>query len=416
MTKGYYKAAWNDIKNSPGWFGKMCLLGLIYMIPVFGFMVMNGYLLGWSREIAWNINKPMPAKVFGNEDGKLYRRGGFSLVIVLVMSIIPAIIYGIASAIDGANYHSFSALVAILMILAAIASIFFQMVTWVSYMRMTLYDDLGAGFGFKKIWKMMDHDFTGLLRIFCISLILGLIVGLVFYIVIFAILIFGLVAGMGMYAGYSGSLSSADITGIILLCMSLLPLMLLLVYVGCVAEAFINSVVLRAVGYWTRNFQVDAWGDKDAPLPFETQAGQAAAAIATGVAAGTAAQPAAAPVAAPVVTPAPEASAPTVAPTPAPTPAPAPEAPAPEPAPAPAPAPEVPAPAPEAPTVAPAPEVPAAPAPEAPAPTPAPAPETPAAPAPAPEAPTDDAAPASDAAPADPAVKEGDTPTQPDKQ
>ena len=25
----YFKSAWGDIKNSPGWFGKLCLLALI---------------------------------------------------------------------------------------------------------------------------------------------------------------------------------------------------------------------------------------------------------------------------------------------------------------------------------------------------------------------------------------------------
>ena len=36
MQTGYFSAAWNDVKSSQGWLGKMFLLGLIAFIPVFG--------------------------------------------------------------------------------------------------------------------------------------------------------------------------------------------------------------------------------------------------------------------------------------------------------------------------------------------------------------------------------------------
>ena len=29
MNIQYFKSAWGDIKNSPGWFGKLCLLALL---------------------------------------------------------------------------------------------------------------------------------------------------------------------------------------------------------------------------------------------------------------------------------------------------------------------------------------------------------------------------------------------------
>ena len=33
MQIKYFQTAWNDVKNSPGWFGKMCLLALVYGYP-----------------------------------------------------------------------------------------------------------------------------------------------------------------------------------------------------------------------------------------------------------------------------------------------------------------------------------------------------------------------------------------------
>ena len=34
MQAGYFNAAWHDIKNSPGWFGKLLVLGLVSLVPV----------------------------------------------------------------------------------------------------------------------------------------------------------------------------------------------------------------------------------------------------------------------------------------------------------------------------------------------------------------------------------------------
>ena len=42
MQTGYFSAAWNDVKSSQGWLGKMFLLGLIAFIPVFGPVVLLG--------------------------------------------------------------------------------------------------------------------------------------------------------------------------------------------------------------------------------------------------------------------------------------------------------------------------------------------------------------------------------------
>ena len=63
MQTGYFSAAWNDVKSSQGWLGKMFLLGLIAFIPVFGPVVLLGYAFGWARDIAWGVHMPMPANL-----------------------------------------------------------------------------------------------------------------------------------------------------------------------------------------------------------------------------------------------------------------------------------------------------------------------------------------------------------------
>ncbi len=109
MQTGYFSAAWNDVKSSQGWLGKMFLLGLIAFIPVFGPVVLLGYAFGWARDIAWGVHMPMPARIFGNEDGLLYRRRLIVLAICIVCCvIIPAALEGCWDALAGRGLSNVS--------------------------------------------------------------------------------------------------------------------------------------------------------------------------------------------------------------------------------------------------------------------------------------------------------------------
>ena len=92
MEKGYFAAAWGDVAKSPGWASVVLRLGLLCLIPIFGVVVMYGYLFSWARDIAWNVHRPLPRKIFANEDGSLYRRGFFILVVALVFSLVPELV------------------------------------------------------------------------------------------------------------------------------------------------------------------------------------------------------------------------------------------------------------------------------------------------------------------------------------
>ena len=97
----YLSSSWNDITHSRGWFGKICLLGLITMIPIFGIMVLRGYMYGWARDIAWRVHEPMPARIFGNEDGGLYKRGFYMLVLNLVLALAVYLVLWLVALIPG---------------------------------------------------------------------------------------------------------------------------------------------------------------------------------------------------------------------------------------------------------------------------------------------------------------------------
>lgn len=292
MNGRYFSTAWNDIKNSEGWIGKIFLLGLINFIPIFGQMTVYGYAFEWGHKAAWGMHTPLPRKIYGRKNSKMLRWGWFALVILFVCAVIPAIVTGIGNAISDSStaaqtaamyshhYHASMAtgnvllgalggVIAFVGFVLSIAAVFFF---WAGTMRMMMYDRLGTGLQFGKVWSMIKHDFGGLLRIFGMSIVCFVVYFLVFAIVVSIVgagvigtLFVGAAAGSGMY-----SMDSDAALGFILMALvSALPLVIVLYYLSSVAEAFIQLLVSRALGYWTRQFDVANWGKKDDPLPFE---------------------------------------------------------------------------------------------------------------------------------------------------
>lgn len=283
MQTGYFNAAWQDIKNTPGWFGKLVLLSLLSLVPVFGWLVVLGYLYGWARDIAWNVHGPMPKRIFGNEDGKLYSRGFFAIVIGFVFMLAPWVleavwggIMGLGTAWSGGRHGGvflFVGLSTMIFSLLIIAAAFFAtLFSWVGSMRMSIYGRLAAGFQFGKIWAMIRHDFSGLLRILGMALVLALAIGVIASVVAFVLVFFGIF--VGVLTGGSLSAQSAHpgagiwavvfATGGLMLVFGLVAAVL-----GSAAYVFVEMMIVRALGYWTRQFDVPSWRGQDDPMPFE---------------------------------------------------------------------------------------------------------------------------------------------------
>ena len=293
MNGRYYRTSMDDIKNSEGWFKKLLLLGLINFIPIFGQMTVYGYSVEWAHKAAWGVQSPMPSKIYSRPGSKMLRWGWFVIVISIVCAIIPAVIQSIGSAMTGGGaafsassmYYDYAPVVSgpamfigsLVGLVAFVLSLAAGLFALVGSMRMTVYDSLGAGLQFGKIWKMMKHDFGGLMRIFGMSIIIGLIIGVIAGILI-GIVVTGAAAfgimGAGA-AGYSG-MESPEIAMLVFgVVMAAMPIMLVLCYVLNVMSVFANVIIYRAMGYWTRQFNVAQWGRKEDPMPFEAM--QAAA-------------------------------------------------------------------------------------------------------------------------------------------
>ena len=292
MRLQYFKTAWRDIVQSPRWFTRFLVLALVSLIPVFGWIVVSGYLLGWARDIAWGAHTPLPEHVFDNSDGMLYRRGLFSAVIVAVCAIVPyavAAVGGIVSTGSAAGARLlfqgmysggagspadavFSTWGKVTM-LATLAAMFFAVLFGlVGSMRMSIYGRLSAGFQLGRCWAMIRRDLGGLMRILGMAVLAGIVAGAVL-LALMGIIGFG-VGAMAM-AGYRivDVLEPASIFVVLLAGMFLLFVFLAYVVAVQFVAMLYGALIARALGYWTRQFDVPQWRGQDDPMPFEAKRG-----------------------------------------------------------------------------------------------------------------------------------------------
>ena len=271
MVKGYFAASWDDLKHSPNWGTKLLKLSLLTLIPIFGVVVLFGYLFGWAREIAWNIHRPLADKIFNNEDKNFYRRGLFVLVVVLVFGLVPYLFSVLTNVASGCFFpgtvkgnspvafsRSFFSNIAFL-VWGAVA-FFASMFIYVGSMRSSIYSTLSSGFQLSKIWSMIRYDFRGLLKIFGMNLLIGLIAFV-------AILVF---LALVSFVGFSFDS--------MLVKKSTAPIIIMSVFIAILGLWFCSfafvfewTLVSRALGYWMRQFDVSSWGGQDDPMPFEKQ-------------------------------------------------------------------------------------------------------------------------------------------------
>ena len=270
MQKGYFSAAWGDLTHSPGWFGALVRLSLLCFVPVFGVLVAYGYLYGWARDIAWNVHRPLSKTIFGNEDGGLYKRGFFILIIGFVFSILPGIFSLLGSSISAsiATIDSSGAFVALfgffaVTVIGIALSVLATFFIYVGSMRTAIYGTVSAGFQLGKIWAMLRYDFTGLLRIFAMSLIIALIYSVFVFIAAFIFILGGIISVFALVQG--------DIDNVLFFGLFLIGLFLFC-WLSFFVSMLIEALVARALGYWTRQFDVHLWGGQDDLMPFERAA------------------------------------------------------------------------------------------------------------------------------------------------
>lgn len=237
-AKGCVAAGWADIKATPGYVGKLAVLGLIMCVPVLNFAAM-GYLLFWAREVPFGGRTPMPSKYV---TGPNFEFGFYGFVITLAVGIATNVAGWILGLIP-----LLGALVAFALMLAgAVAGYIMQM-------RMIMGRNLGAGFNLRDLWNVSKRNWGQLLLV---TLVPELIAAAILTVLIMLISLMLLLVVVGTVApAAAAAVSPTDVLGIVALVGLPMILAMLVMYVaGCMMMTVAQAVTVRGLGHWVARY------------------------------------------------------------------------------------------------------------------------------------------------------------------
>ncbi len=258
-NEGYWSKSYGLLTRDQGWFKPLLVLAAARMVPIVGPFGADGYALEWARLTSWGVDSSPKQKnvdigaCIGSGARAFVVALGYGLVIALV-GLVFRTIFGVAL---GGIFN---------MLFGAVCGVFVT----IAKLRATIYQTIGAGYQFNRIWDMAKRDSNGVLHIIGLNLILGLIVGLV------AAVLFGIVLAAN-FADFIGAIIEYEMYDYVdeyyvasLFLSSLarsLPSVMVLSYLMMIATSFTNLVTTTAVGLWLRQFDVRNWGQSSDPLP-----------------------------------------------------------------------------------------------------------------------------------------------------
>ena len=262
----YFARSWALLTEEPGWFSRVFLLWIAGLVPIVGPLGVMGYVAEWSRLTAWNVNSSPSHN--GGTIGGYIKSGwraflvciGWALAWALIVSILEALpIVGVAVSP-----------------VVAIVGAFVGLVISVAVLRATIYQQVGPGYGVSTIFKMVENDAAGLLRIWGISLVGGLILAVIATIVFIVVLIPSATTISSTATAFLeaidryGNVDDITIGLMVEFLVSILPAFMATVAISAFFGTILDVILHIAVGLWIRQYNVPAWGGPDDPLPIQT--------------------------------------------------------------------------------------------------------------------------------------------------
>ena len=227
--KGCFATAWEDVRSSEGWVGKILLMGLVFLVPILSFFV-PGYAAKWGGQAASGKRNPMPGKIFADGAFKL----GF---FAFAFGLIAALLTFFASIVLG-----------FIPVIGAIANlalaVFMTMFVSLCIMRIAVSGRFGEGFSVSMVWEAFRRDAGGL---FCASFLPGAVIGLIAFAVSgLAITIAATASGISFLTlSQAARHAAAPAVGIVFSIV-----LVAVIYLISVAESLSVVVTFRAVGHW----------------------------------------------------------------------------------------------------------------------------------------------------------------------
>mgnify|MGYP002509430057 CR=1 FL=1 len=263
----YLSRSWAMLTQDKGWWKPVLVLALCTLVPIAGPIAVMGYIFAWARLTAWGVDAaPKQTRV---DVGGCFKAGWTSFVVYLGWGVLlAAIVYVLKAAFSSIGPGVGSFMGVVISLGQWVCGVFIM----VAALRAVIYGRIGPGYGFSKVWTMVSHDFSGLVRILGIEflgIVVETLVGVVLFLCLFAAALPVLTQAValaawsedGAYALYwllqtVGPLLSAW-----------LPLIVVAVYMLIAVDLVFTMLAVTATAIWMRQFDVPAWGDPSDPVP-----------------------------------------------------------------------------------------------------------------------------------------------------
>ncbi len=158
--------AFTYIFDDPKWFDKIIIPILFGLIPIVGWIVVIGYAMRVTRNVANRVEQPLPTCNFGDDLALGFKYVVATLLYALVFVVIVWLISVFAILIQ----HDFSTVlaglaIAVLVMFLIAYSIFLALFLPVVQANIAVKDNIAAGFNFKNIFGMLSKNITSWLLV-----------------------------------------------------------------------------------------------------------------------------------------------------------------------------------------------------------------------------------------------------------
>lgn len=262
--KGYFSRSWALIGKEPGWYKVPLVMGIANFVPIAGPLGTSGYVFEWSRLIAWGADAAPKRRGIGV--GECIKSGWRGFASTIGWGVLLGIIMSLVASISHGGVVPF--------LLSLVIGVFGGTILAVCCVRAAIYQNFKAGYRADRIFEMLKRDFGGIARIAGLCILISLIIALAVYLIALIAFIPLITRAIGM-AAYTSAYSYSPYLDdsyfiyneIISMITGMIPMMLVIGYLGSVATSFAGLVEYAAVGLWMRQFNVPAWGASGDLLP-----------------------------------------------------------------------------------------------------------------------------------------------------
>ena len=262
----YFARAWALLTHEKGWWKPVLICMVASLVPIVGPMAVLGYLVEWSRRIAWGGTEGPSRRV---KVGDLLRSGWRAFVVIGGWGIASWVVTSVIGKVSSGFVYE------VLSFVWTVISVFLSMVFMVAAVRATIYQSFVAGYRMPTLWKMATEDPVGLVRIWFIK-VASYVIDFVVALAVTAATFFSSFGWIyrfvqyveeysSFYAQYYGSSFSAEVIGALVV--RFWPALLLIFVLVMVIGVFAKFLVYAALGLWLRRFDVPRWGRDEDPLP-----------------------------------------------------------------------------------------------------------------------------------------------------